>query len=76
MTIIRFDSDADFNSYSRVRDHYAPLIAALRSRGTRMDAGETAIIQRGLDYVKKVATDGIVTQGAIQWPHENTHIRH
>lgn len=57
MAIIRLDSDADFNSYSRVRDHYAPLIAALRSRGHRMDAGETAIIQRGLDYVQKVATE-------------------
>lgn len=55
MTIIRFDSDDEFKRYSAaVKPRYRNLIAGL---GFREDAGETAIIQRGLDYVQTVATE-------------------
>jgi len=59
MTIIRFDSDEQRAKYAaRVNPRYAALIAGVSAaQPLREDAGETAIIQRGLDYVQKQATE-------------------
>lgn len=55
MTNIRFDNEEQRVAYSRgVKPQYRNLVNGL---GLREDAGETAIIQRGLDYVQKQATE-------------------